>query len=295
MNLSGIIDCHTHCYPHEVIANPRAWAAERGESHWAELVAPVHRLSIQGWATPEEMLIEMDLAGVEKAILLGWYWEHESTCRWHNQMIAQWVRHAPERFIGFAAILPNENVTDQLEAAKALGMKGVGELHTTMQNFSSKSDAWQTLAEWCVRHDWPVNMHATEAAGHDHPGSIETSLKDFVRMAEAAPELKLILAHWGGGLPFFESNPRLRKALKNVYYDTSASPLLYDMSIFRSVVDSVGPEKIVFGSDYPLRIYPRSQKKAEMRTFLTAIREEARLSEAEIEAILHGNMHGLLA
>ena len=55
-------------------------------------------------------------------------------------------------------------------------------------------------------------------------------------MAEQHPSLKLILAHWGGGLPFFENNQRLKKRLSNVYYDTSASPLLYASSVFRQVI-----------------------------------------------------------
>ncbi|MEN8791950.1 MAG: amidohydrolase family protein [Lentimonas sp.] len=294
MSHTGIIDCHTHCYPAEVIANPRAWAEAHNELHWAELVAPEGKVSIQDWSTPESMLAEMDNNAVEKAVLLGWYWEHESTCRWHNQIIADWVQHAPERFIGFASIYPNENVVDQLEAAKALGLHGVGELHNGAQQFASDSPAWIALADWCVANNWPVNLHATEAAGHDHPGSIETPLKDFVRKANEHPELKIILAHWGGGLPFFEQNPRLRKTLNNVFYDTAASPLLYDASIFRSVLDLVGVDKILYGSDFPLRVYPRKQKRAQMQHFLDAILDEAGLSETELEAIFSGNFQRLL-
>ncbi|MDP4609593.1 MAG: amidohydrolase family protein [Opitutales bacterium] len=294
MTYSGIIDCHTHCYPPEVVAHPRAWAEQRNELHWADLVAPEDKISIQDWSTPESMITEMNANGVAKAVLLGWYWEHESTCRWHNQVIADWISHAPDRFIGFASIYPNENVVDQLEAAKALGLRGVGELHNGAQKFASSSPAWFALAEWCVKNNWLVNLHATEAAGHDHPGSIETPLKDFVRKAEAHPDLKIILAHWGGGLPFFEANPRLRKSLKNVYYDTAASPLLYEPTVFRSVIDAVGSDKVLYGSDFPLRVYPRQQKQAQMQHFLDSIRDEAGLSEKELEAILHGNIERLL-
>jgi predicted TIM-barrel fold metal-dependent hydrolase len=293
MHHTGIIDCHTHCYPPEVVANPRAWAEAHNELHWAELVAPKGKVSIQDWSTPESMLAEMDANGVEKAVLLGWYWEHEFTCRWHNREIAKWMQHAPGRFIGFASIYPNGNVIEQLETAKALGLSGVGELHNGAQKFSSDSPAWIELADWCVAHNWPVNLHATEAAGHDHPGSIETPLKDFVRKAEQHPDLKIVLAHWGGGLPFFEANPRLRKALKNVYYDTAASPLLYDVTIFQTVVDAVGAEKVLYGSDFPLRVFPRTQKRAQMQHFLDAIRDDAGLSAAELEAIFSKNARRL--
>jgi predicted TIM-barrel fold metal-dependent hydrolase len=292
-----IIDGHSHCYPAELARNPRAWALSNGEPHWADLVAPLDRPSIQGWADRDQTLAAMDAAGIDQTVLLGWYWENETTCRWHNTIIAQWVRAAPDRFIGFAAIHPAgtaANIVDQLQHARELGLQGVGELHPGIQRFTAASSGWQALACWCVRHGWPVNLHATEAVGHDHPGSVPTPLNDFLRMAEAAPALKMILAHWGGGLPFFELNPKLRKALKNVSYDTSATPLLYAPDIFRRVIDIVGAEKICFGSDFPLRLYPRTQKIPDYTTFLDAIRNDAGLSPHELESILHQNISRLL-
>ncbi|ADE54063.1 amidohydrolase family protein [Coraliomargarita akajimensis] len=288
-----IIDSHTHCYPAAVSASPREWAETRGENHWADLVAPKDRKSIQAWASPEEMLSAMDQAGVDRAVLLGWYWENESTCRWHNQVIADWVETAPDRFVGFASVLPNANTIDQLEFAKSLGLRGVGELHFGVQQFDHRNPHWRSLADWCSHERWPVNFHATEAAGHDHPGSVPTPLNEFIRIAEASPELKIILAHWGGGLLFFEQNPRVRKRLRNVVYDTAASPLLYDMEIFRRALDIVGSEKIVYGSDYPLRIYPSSQKSANFTDFLEQI-DRCQLSQAEQAALLGDTITNLL-
>jgi predicted TIM-barrel fold metal-dependent hydrolase len=41
-------------------------------------------------------------------------------------------------------------------------------------------------------------------------------------------------------------------ALQNVYFDTAASPYLYDQDVYRVACEVVGSEKILFGSDYPL-------------------------------------------
>ena len=289
-----IIDCHTHCYPAEVTADPRAWAEARAERHWADLVAPNDRVSIQAWARPDEMLAAMDRAGIEQAVLLGWYWENEASCRWHSREIASWVATAPDRFIGFASVLPNRNILSQLQAAENLGLRGIGELHFGVQKFSAQDAAWQIMADWCVARDWPVNLHATEAAGHEHPGTVPTPLNEFIRMAERAPDLKLILAHFGGGLPFFEQNPRVRKTLKNVFYDSAASPLLYDTAIFRRVIDIVGTDKLLFGSDYPLRLYPRSQKEAEFQRYIEEIQASAGLSEAHLQAVFSDNARRVL-
>jgi predicted TIM-barrel fold metal-dependent hydrolase len=286
-----IIDCHTHCYPEEVASQPRQWAEARGELHWADLVAPVGRKSIQDWAGPEEFLAAMDAAGVDRAVLLGWYWEHASTCRWHNEVIAEWVRQAPKRFIGFASILPNEHVIDQLESANALGLRGVGELHPGVQGFDSENAHWQALADWCASHHWPVNCHASSEKGNDHPAAVATPLNDYLKMAQDRPELKLILAHWGGGLPL-----DTEEALpENLYFDCAASPLLYRQAPFREMIDRAGLRQVLFGSDYPLRIYPRKQRNAEMTTFLNAIRTETELTETERNALLGQNFEQILA
>ena len=70
--------------------------------------------------------------------------------------------------------------------------------------------------------------------------------------ASRHPDLDLIYAHWGGGLPFYELMPDVRKALAKVRYDCSASPYLYSPDVYRVVLDAVGREKILFGSDFPL-------------------------------------------
>ena len=66
------------------------------------------------------------------------------------------------------------------------------------------------------------------------------------------PEVTLISAHWGGGLPFYELMPEVAKALRNVYYDTAASLFLYRSAIFPAAVAAAGAKKILWGTDYPL-------------------------------------------
>jgi len=291
------IDIHTHCYPKEVREKPGAWAEARNEPHWAECVIPRDKASLQGWASRAAMLAAMDEAGVDHGVLLGWYWEHASTCRWHNRVIAEWVRAAPERLSGFAAVHPAQGETgvlEQLEEARALGLSGVGELHPGVQHFGSGSAGWHALAEWCAAHAWPVLIHATEATGHDHPNSAATPLDDIVRMADESPGLAMILAHWGGGLPFFELNPKVRAKLRNVYYDTAASPLLYDPAVFRRVIDIVGAEKILLGSDFPLLLHPREEKKPGFTRFMRTVREDAGLSDEELDSVCRRNAERLL-
>jgi predicted TIM-barrel fold metal-dependent hydrolase len=56
----------------------------------------------------------------------------------------------------------------------------------------------------------------------------------------------------------------------------------------------VGSEKILYGSDYPLKVYPKTQKKADMETFVKEIQTNAELSETEYEQIFEKNINHLL-
>jgi predicted TIM-barrel fold metal-dependent hydrolase len=97
-------------------------------------------------------------------------------------------------------------------------------------------------------------------------------------LATRYPENALILAHWGGGLPFYELMPEVRKALSNVYYDTAASHYLYEDSIFRHVM-TWAPGKVLLGTDYPLVTQKRYLKRL----------RGAGLDESALARVLGGN------
>ena len=75
-----MIDAHTHCFPNDPFSNSKVWAQTNKEDYWLRLIAPNKKSSLQRWNTKEQTLKVMHDANIEKIILLGWYWEHESTC-----------------------------------------------------------------------------------------------------------------------------------------------------------------------------------------------------------------------
>jgi uncharacterized protein len=290
-----IIDAHIHRYPLEVSEDPAAFAEARGENHWLRLVAPENHPSLQGWADRKKMIDDMDAAKVDKAVLLGWYWENPETCALHNQWHSEWIAKDPDRFIAFAAAHPLTKGTcmDDLKSARDKGFRGIGEIHPGAQGFSMRDPRWLAIVEFAIEEDWPMNFHVTEPAGRIHSGRIPTPFEDFQWLAANYPELKIILAHWGGLLPFYEMNEHVRKTFSNVWYDVAASPLLYGSQVFRSVVDAVGADKILFGSDYPLLLYPSRSKEPDFVTFLEEINNSG-LNEIERHKILGDNFAQLL-
>jgi hypothetical protein len=96
-------------------------------------------------------------------------------------------------------------------------------------------------------------IHTNEPVGHRYPGKTPNTLLQIYRMAKAYPDNTLILAHWGGGIFFYHLLKReVQETLAKVYYDTAASPFLYEPAIYRLAAELAGSEKILFGTDYPL-------------------------------------------
>jgi hypothetical protein len=121
--------------------------------------------------------------------------------------------------------------------------------------------------------------HASEPVGHAYPGKGDVTPQTILALAERWPELTIVAAHWGGGLPFYELMPEVAAAARNVYYDTAASPLLYRMDVYQTVVGIVGPQRVLFGTDYPL---------LQQRPFLRRLRA-AGLPEDALAQILRAN------
>jgi predicted TIM-barrel fold metal-dependent hydrolase len=110
-------------------------------------------------------------------------------------------------------------------------------------------------------------------------------MAQIYQMVKRFSENKIILAHWGGGILFYHIlKKEVRAVLKNVYYDTAASPFLYDTEVYPLAVRLAGLEKILFGSDYPL--IPPSRYKKEF--------ELAGLAQHEINSISGLNAAKLL-
>ena len=95
-----------------------------------------------------------------------------------------------------------------------------------------------------------------------------------------------MLAHWGGLLPIRDA---AAAKLKNVFYDTAASPLLYDEKIWSRFAAAVPEDCVLFGSDYPLNLFPKLDAEPQMSRLIA----EAKAAGAG-DAILHANAERLL-
>lgn len=270
-----IIDTHTHFTPPSMKDNLEAFSEK--EPYWGLLITPdpVNHTE-QGWATPQRMIEDMDKAGVDKAILLGVYRQTPENARETNNDTLAVMREYPDRILGFGVMAPSplDKALDEVKRCVDNGMAGIGELNPYGQGTTFDDPNFLKVVEAVIDAGIVLNLHVSEEVGHFYLGKSTTRLMDYYRLACRYPELKLVLAHWGGGLIFFEIVPEVRRNLKNVYYDIAGSPLLYPTpAIFNVAMQCISHKKLLYGSDYPLIICPKKQTEPDFRPFLEEIRE----------------------
>ncbi len=285
-----MIDAHVHFTPPQL----KQELVEYGEPYLEMLL--LGEGSIQDWVSAETMIHAMDQAGIDQVVLVGEYYQQHENCVRRNDQVLDVINRFPERISAFAIVQPNAGQAAISELARCLdaGMIGLGELNPYAQHFDLTGTHMLRLADFCASRGTPINFHVGEPVGRYYTGKSCTPLHQYYQLACQFPALKLIFAHWGGGLLFYELMPRVRKQLSHVCYDTAASPLLYPTKrIFEAAMSCVSAEKIIYGSDYPLRLYSGKQDSADFRPFIDAIKQ-INLDASDAAGIFGGNFKNLL-
>lgn len=243
-----IVDCHVHVFPEE-FRRRRQDLCQRDQGFQSIYGDPRAKM-----VTAEEVLEEFEKVGICHGVVFGFPWRDEGLCRAHNDYIAEISNSPGGKLVGLGCLSPASGRKGMKEAARCLemGLKGIGEIALYHARGSLFSGFFMSLAELLVWHGVPLVLHVTESVGHVYPGKDRTDLEELYRWILAHQELDLVLAHWGGGILFYELMPEVRKAFKKVRYDTAASPFLYTPEIYKVAVEILGLEKVMFGSDFPL-------------------------------------------
>jgi len=275
-----ILDAHAHVFPPDFIARRAELLAL--DPTFAEMYGnPRARL-----ATADDLLDAMHGAGVDRAVTAGFAWRDPQLCRMHNDYLLRTAGEARGQLLPFCTLPLGDATAARLEVSLCArgGAAGFGELRPECQGASLADPAVSDLLSWASEaYDVPLLVHASEPVGHQYAGKEGLGLGPLYAFIDEHPQVRLIAAHWGGGLPFYALMPEVKVALDHVWFDTAAGTLLYEGAIFRLVADLVGAQRILFGSDYPL-LSPRGQ--------IAAI-EAAELSAAERAGILGDNAAAL--
>lgn len=177
--------------------------------------------------------------------------------RSENDRAAELARAGGGRFFAFGSVHPNDGdaALAELERIAALGLRGL-KLHPSTQGFDVAAPEVQRVVQRAAQLGLVILFDAYSPFDPGETGK-------FVRLALAHPSARLILAHMGGPR-FFEmvvfgllkAHPNVYR--RNVWLELSAvshmvagSPSLTEQ--LRHTCRLVGIDRILFGSDYPVR------------------------------------------
>lgn len=280
-----IIDFHTHIFPKEIRKNREKYFQSEPAF---ELLYGRTGSKLAGVG---ELIDSMDSRDVDRSVIFGFPWKNSDTFKKHNDYIIKSTERYPGRLTGFCCIdiFSREAIPEVMRCLES-GLSGVGELALYESSHESGIDEesinrLEPVMEICLDKNLPVLIHTNEPIGHQYPGKTPNTFRQIYRLITKFPENKIVLAHWGGGIFFFSLlKKEVKESFNNVYFDTAASPFLYDAKIYKVAINILGQDRIIFGSDFPLLGPEKYFKEL----------EQAGLSKEEIDAICRRNAARLL-
>ncbi len=259
-----------------------------GEAAVVEVGGTPYRPFPRGGWDIERRLHDLDAAEIDIQVLSAtpqtYVYEHDAglAATWsavQNEQIAKLVAGRPDRFVGIATLpmqAPEQAAAELRRAVRSLGMRGAMIGSNVMgRNLDHPSfePVWAAAAEL----DAFLLIHPVNVAGADRLGSYylnnlignptDTTIAGaclvFGGVLERHPKLKVGLVHGGGFLPYqvgrlmhgWKMRPEPKVTLKGspeasfarFYYDT----ILHSAASLDFLVGSIGPARVLLGSDYP--------------------------------------------
>ena len=274
--------------------------------------------------TPEQRLADMDSLGVDVHVLSPYAGFYNygldtaiatATSMESNDEISQMTKTWPDRFAGLAT-LPMQDVKAaiaELERVMVqLGFKGAmidDKINNKLLDEPEYLPFWKAaeqLGALILFHqggDTIVDQrirryHLPNSIGNLADRTLTFASLVFGGVMDACPNLKICLSH-GGGFTCYgagrmdrgwqripeevrQSSEQPSAYLKRFYYDC----IVYTEQSLRFLIDSVGIDRVVFGTDWP---YDMAQDWP-----VSWILSMEGLSQEEKEAILWKNLEGLL-
>ncbi len=304
MSAIGRIDTHQHIVPPAYAG----WLAARGLTaggraipHWSADAA----LELMAGAGIATGILSVSTPGTH----LGDDAEAREQARQVNEFAAAVVRRAPARF-GFFATLTLPDVEGAIAEARhafdRLGADGVVLLANVGGTYLGDA-AWEPLMAELNARRAVVFVHPSSLPAPPVPGIapfVADFLLDTTRAAinlarvgtfERYPDLKIVLSHAGGFVPFAaermaracaddgEDMAQGRARLRRFYFDLALSSSPYALP---SLLAFAEPTRITYGSDWPFAPKERSWHFARLL-------DDYPLTPAQRHAIDRGNAEAL--
>ena len=130
--------------------------------------------------------------------------------------MAESMKNHPERLKGFISINPKfkKEAISEIERCAKLGFSGIGELGPGGNGYDFNDPDFIEVVECANAYHLPINIHCGEPVGHPYPGKDIDLSCTASRLNFKISRCYIYLSSHGGGLPFYELNPRYHGKFK---------------------------------------------------------------------------------
>ena len=267
---------------------PKVWTDDAGKQV-VELGGKQIRAAVHEFVDVDGILAAQDEAGVDRVLLCPWvpllYYDAEpqdglTRARIQNEALSGLVRRHPDRVtaLGAVPLQEPELAASEVQALMDEGVLRGVELAASVRGVFLGDDRFEPFWEAAEETGALVFVHPTtrgfdSPAFHDYylwntvgnPLETATTAAHLVvaGVMERHPGLRVLLAHGGGALMAVrgrmrhahgfqpQARARLREApddsIRRFYFDT----LTHDDALLRALIEYVGHEHVLLGSDYP--------------------------------------------
>lgn len=220
------------------------------------------------------ILALMRKQGIDGAALMSWNGTVGMDAAAGNEVTAAAVAQAPAQLVGLTSLNPTHQSPDEMTAQieryhLELGFRGLKPYQRTPLPYNHPSfEAW-----------WEFGAkHRLYGLFHVSVGGVEA----IADIARRHPTLHVVIAHTGGSYAFAEQVVAAMRELPNMHAELTLTTVTN--GIIEWLAEQVGAERILFGTDAPMRD-PRPQLGWVVF---------ARLPQADKERILGGNFARIL-
>ena len=225
-----IADIHAHVFPDKL--------ADKA----AHSIGLFYNMEITRPASVQTLMAENKKAGITRCVISN---SAVTAGQVHNinTFLSEAARANPG-CIGFGSVFPGmEDYEEELDRMVELGLRGV-KIHSDFQRLPIDDPSGIETYRAIAKRGLIVLFHMGDTR-YDF-----SSPQRLTNLLRRVPDLRVIAAHFGGWSTWEQSLAHPQP--ENVVYDTSSSIPLISRELALRLIDRFGPERILFGTDYPL-------------------------------------------
>lgn len=287
IRLLKTVDFHVHMLePHVLEASRNKTVFTGFGANPVDEPRPGARELMQRMMDATRIVEDLDARGIDMAVitsstvLQGTSWAEPRTdlelCRRCNDTVAKWASRYPQRLIP-SVVLPLQDAglaLRELESVKPAVINAGSSYNGVYLGDPVYHPFWQAVhaigaTVWIhpegIRDPWFQRYALWNSAGQSIEETKVMASLIYEGVMHKYPGLKIVIAHGGGYFPHYlgrmdRNAPNRPDTVKNTggrkpsdflrsfHYDTC----VYDPAVFKALLERVGADRLVMGSDYPV-------------------------------------------